>query len=155
MIKILVLSDSHGSLSGMECAVGRENPDLIYHLGDHVRDFQKLQACYPQISGVCTAGNCDYAAQEPAAILDEEENVRIFACHGHAYQVKSGLLRLKLAAKEKGADICLFGHTHAGYCEQIDGIWFLNPGSCGASGKRTYGLVTIVDGTASCCIRSI
>ncbi|MEA4965681.1 MAG: metallophosphoesterase [Oscillospiraceae bacterium] len=155
MLKILVFSDSHGCLSGMEEAVGREQPDLIFHLGDYVRDYAQLRCLFPQIPGVSLAGNCDFAAQEPVQVLTEEGGVRIFACHGHTYQVKSGLLRLKLAAKEKGADLCLFGHTHAGFCEKADGIWFLNPGASGGGWHRTYGVVTIADGEASCWLRTL
>ena len=42
-MKLLVVSDSHGVLTGMEQAVLREQPDLIYHLGDCVRDADWLR----------------------------------------------------------------------------------------------------------------
>ena len=41
-MKLLVVSDSHGVLTGMEQAVLREQPDLIYHLV-HLFDFFSLR----------------------------------------------------------------------------------------------------------------
>ena len=33
-MKILILSDSHGSVESMEAVVARENPQALVHLGD-------------------------------------------------------------------------------------------------------------------------
>ena len=52
-----------------------------------------------------------------------------------------------IKAKEKGADIALFGHTHEPYEEYLPeyGLWLFNPGalSSPARGEPTYGLLTL------------
>ena len=65
-----------------------------------------------------------------------------FALHGHTRAVKSGLQILSEAAREKNADIVLYGHTHIPRAERIDGIWFLCPGSIR---DGAYGIVDITD----------
>jgi putative phosphoesterase len=69
---------------------------------------------------------------------------RFFFTHGHVYDVKYGLYRLDLAAREYQADIALFGHTHVPYEEYADGLYLFNPGSLGHGG--TYGYVDVVGG---------
>ena len=58
--------------------------------------------------------------------------VRIFAVHGHRYDVKYDreLDYLLHAAAQEQADVVLFGHTHVQYCETREGILVLNPGAC-------------------------
>ena len=42
-MRILVLSDSHGCVEPMEQCVERVQPQVILHLGDCVRDAQRLE----------------------------------------------------------------------------------------------------------------
>ena len=150
-MKLLVVSDSHDAVERLVDVVQREKPDRIIHLGDYQRDGEALRELYFRIPVVCLSGNCDYGSPGPESYLDELEGVRVFACHGHRYQVKSGLLALRYAASEAQASLCLFGHTHAAYCETVDGITFLNPGACG--GWRTsYAVVNLKNGEAECRI---
>ena len=154
-MKILVLSDSHRAQQPMLDAVRRERPDAIIHLGDHASDAQELSAEYPLLPLSVVRGNCDlFEDSVPETVLMNWEGVRIFATHGHRYGVKSGLLRLQYAAREKEAQVALFGHTHCAYCEELDGLWLLNPGACGGS-RPTYGVVTIRDGTIECCVKEV
>ena len=53
-----------------------------------------------------------------------------------------GLYRLVCAARERQADILLFGHTHQPLIDYDDGLHILNPGSLHGSGG-TYGTVDI------------
>ena len=48
-MRILVLSDSHGCVDPMEQCVERVQPQVILHLGDCVRDAQRLEELYPDI----------------------------------------------------------------------------------------------------------
>ena len=149
-MKILVLSDSHGSLEYMRQAVRKEQPELICHLGDCQWDGQQLRQEYWQIPFLSVPGNCDYPAPHvPLEYITEEQGIRILLTHGHKYGVKNGLLRLQLAAKEAQCQIALFGHTHVSYCEQVDGIWLLNPGTCHY--HLRYGIVEISSGRNVCC----
>lgn len=110
MKKLLILSDSHRNIQNMVEAVEIEKPDMIIHLGDHYRDAMQLAARFPDIPLEAVCGNCDFDREtEEKVIL--VENKRIFLCHGHRYHVKSGYLNLQYAAREKEADLVLFGHT--------------------------------------------
>ena len=48
-MKILVLSDSHHDLTYMRRAIALERPNLIFHLGDHIRDAEDLSMAFPTI----------------------------------------------------------------------------------------------------------
>ena len=154
-MKILVLSDSHGTMSSMEYAVERLRPDYIFHLGDYERDARKLSEFYPDIPLLSVPGNCDWPLPgKQLALLREFDGVRILMTHGHAYGVKNGLLRMELAAREAGAHVALFGHTHHACCEEINGLWMLNPGACSGL-RQTCGILEITDGTARCRVEEI
>lgn len=156
-MKILVFSDSHGVTFSMEDAAARENPDLIVHLGDYVRDGERLQARLPGIPILQVAGNCDRIYDFsgcPEILTTTCKGVKLYLTHGHRQGVKMGLLKLKLAAQEAGARIALFGHTHFAYCEEQDGVILMNPGTCGG-GRGTYGVISIQGGKPTCEIRSI
>lgn len=154
-MKILVLSDSHRAQQPMLDAVRREHPDAIIHLGDHASDTQALSAAFPLLPLCTVRGNCDlYEDSVPESALMNWEGVRIFAVHGHRYGVKSGVLRLYYAAMEKKATVILYGHTHIPYCEESDGIWLMNPGSCGYS-HPSYGIIEIKNGIPYCHIEEL
>ena len=148
-MKILILSDSHGNVDNMVQAVQQENPHMIIHLGDVMRDAQKLQTFFPNIPLEQVPGNCDYAAFDaPERILCIEDK-RVMICHGHTLHVKSGLLSAMCAALEENADVFLFGHTHKVFCETRNGVAMLNPGSIGDPRYPTYGILEINNGTVS------
>lgn len=153
-MKILVLSDSHGHLSTMEDAISREKPDYIFHLGDHQRDARKLGKRFPQIPIYSVPGNCDLPLPTETLTLRQElGGVSMLLTHGHAYGVKSGLLRMELAAREAGVQVAVFGHTHVPYCQENDGLWMMNPGSCGYG--TTYGIIQVEQGQVQCRLASI
>ena len=62
---------------------------------------------------------------------------------GSVYGVKTDPLRVVYAARERGADILLYGHTHRPLTDYEDGLHILNPGSLRAGG--TYGVVDLSD----------
>lgn len=154
-MKVLVLSDSHGIFSSMENAVERERPDYIFHLGDYQRDARKLEEFYPEIPLLSVPGNCDWPLPgKQLTLIREFGGVRVLLTHGHAYGVKSGLLRMELAAREAGVQVALFGHTHCAVCEDLGGLWLMNPGA--SSGlRRSYGILEIAGGSAVCHIEEI
>lgn len=144
-MKILVLSDSHGQIGPMQRAVQAEQPDEIFHLGDHIGDAEQLARLFPSIPVLRVVGNCDSPFSGVPVVQCERQGVRIFATHGHRYHVKFGYLRLKMAAREAQAQVVLFGHTHVPYCEQLSGLWMLNPGASGS-----YGVIKIENETVTC-----
>ena len=154
-MKILVLSDSHGNCDKMKQAVEAEAPDIVFHLGDHSSDAQALMGEYPTLPIISVRGNCDRTERNaPESVETVYDGISILAVHGHLYDVKRSLLRLYFAAKEKAVRVVLFGHTHYPYCEEEDGIWLMNPGSCGRGLVTSYGLIDITSGIVKCYLRS-
>lgn len=62
---LAVFSDTHGSTAGMAAAVRRVRPDILVHLGDHIRDTAVLGREFPDLPLHAVPGNCDFAAREP------------------------------------------------------------------------------------------
>ena len=152
-MKLLIVSDSHGRLEYMYHAAEREHPDMVFHLGDHDRDAEDLSRRFPRLCVVSMKGNCDYfSPYGREEYLYTLEGVRIFAVHGHQYNVKYGLTRFSYAAAEKGAQLALFGHTHQAFCEKVGDVTLLNPGACGGY-RPTYAVVTVKDGALQCEIK--
>ena len=151
-MKLLVFSDSHGNLSHMEQAVVAERPDGILHLGDVVRDAQRLAQRFSDLPLEYVYGNCDGCESGPETerVLTVE-GFRILMMHGHTRGVKWGVERAVLAAQEAEAQVLLFGHTHRPLCDRSGALWILNPGSCRGPLFWTYGLITIQDGRLRCC----
>lgn len=153
-MKLLILSDSHGDRGALERCTEQEKPDLIYHLGDYCSDGLWLGARFFHIPLFAVAGNCDFRAQQPEQVVDELESVRIFACHGHRYNVKSGLMALKFAVQEQNASLCFFGHTHIPFLDKKDGVTFLNPGACGGR-SPCYAVANLNGGQFSCSLKRL
>ena len=105
------------------------------------------------------SGNCDFDMLSESEKIIEVEGKKILLCHGHTYNVKAGYLNLEMAARQKGVDVALFGHTHKVFYDNHNGIVMMNPGSIGAPPfdvPPSYGILTINDdGTISTDIRYI
>ncbi len=152
-MKILVLSDSHGALRFMRNAISRLMPDAVVHLGDHYDDVQTIAEEYPHLIFHCVPGNCDQFRVSPdvaRTLCYCVGGVRLYMTHGHLHGVKSSLYRLVSEGRKAGAKGILFGHTHQTHCEYEDGVWILNPGSCGHSGG-SVGMIEIKDGNITDC----
>lgn len=155
-MRILVLSDSHSAISYMRICVDAVKPDMIIHLGDFVRDGQALSEEYPNIPFIQLPGNCDmYRLDQdmPEILIPSIDGVKMYMTHGHRHGVKTFLGKLIRDARANKAQIALYGHTHIAYCEQEkDGLWVMNPGSCGYYGG-SVGLIETDSGRIlSCCI---
>ena len=149
-MRLLVLSDSHGHIDRMSLAVERALPDAVLHLGDHIGDAKKLRYMFAELEFYMVKGNCDVnAAGEKEQILTLE-GVKIYMSHGHAYNVKNGLAAFSFRAREVGADVALFGHTHLATLQKAHGIWFMNPGQMERNDpiRASYGIVTVDGGNA-------
>ena len=85
-----------------------------------------------------------------AGLTLEFDDVRVFMTHGHIYGVKRDLTALAGAAKDAGAQLALFGHTHIQHMEERNDITLLNPGTAGRFGRSGYAVVEITDGTFTC-----
>lgn len=136
-MKVLVLSDSHSALSFMRRCISLISPDVVIHLGDHYDDGSAMaeefgQLRFYQVPGNCDRYRCDFDL--PQILLPVIDGVRFYMTHGHLHGVKSNPYRLIADARKAGAGAVLFGHTHQALCMQEDGLWVINPGSCGYYG---------------------
>lgn len=150
-MKALVLSDSHRDFDGIMRAVENEpEADMIIHAGDVYKDVEDIQAVWSRTPCVYVIGNNDFSVYDPVYQKTFMfSGKRIFLTHGHLYGVKRSLDRLIRAAKEKSADICIFGHTHAAYVERHGDLLVVNPGSS----RKSYAVVEITDGNVSAEIK--
>lgn len=152
-MKILVLSDSHSSLHLMRDAVKCIRPDAIIHLGDYFDDGEAIREENSHIPFHQVPGNCDrnrLYQPRPEVLCYPVCGVKLYMTHGHAHKVKLGLFLLLRDAKAENAQAVLYGHTHMADCRQKDGMWILNPGSCGHGGG-TVGLMEVENGEILSC----
>ncbi len=128
MKTVLVISDTHGRKENLD-ALSRlmEESDYIVHLGDGRADMREIEEKYPEKTYVLK-GNCDLCGGLREAEI-EIEGVKIFACHGDLYRVKSETYTLLREAKERGADVALYGHTHNAEITESDGVTLVCPGT--------------------------
>lgn len=149
-MRILVLSDSHGNVENMARCVELTEPDVILHLGDCQRDAETLHRQFPSLPMQSVPGNCDWGAVDAPEVLTEYGGVRILMMHGHTRNVKVSTLSAVYAAREMGAQVLLFGHTHRPLVDYDGSLWVMNPGSVGRGFPCTYGVVTIAGGKIDC-----
>ena len=153
-MRVLVVSDSHSGLSYMRAWARHLKPQVIIHLGDYFDDGQVLASDWPGSRLIQVPGNCDLYRmfpEEPEIRVVKLENVCVYLTHGHRHGVKSSPAGLVVEARKAGADVALFGHTHQPVCWQTeDGMWVMNPGSCGSYGG-TVGLLELEKGTVKQC----
>ena len=137
-MKILVMSDSHAGMSFMRYCINRIKPNVMIHLGDYFEDGEQIREEYAHIPIHQVPGNCDryrMVAYHPEVLCYKVHDVKLYMTHGHNHRVKSGIYALLKDARAAEAQAVLYGHTHIADCHQEeDGLWVLNPGSCGSYG---------------------
>ncbi len=109
---------------------------MIIHLGDGARELYKLieQNKSNKIFHI-VKGNCDFdpiGTLPTSKLLTLPNGLKIFACHGHTFNVKSSIQSLTDHCKNLNVSLALFGHTHVRMLKLNDdpsGIILLNPGS--------------------------
>jgi len=142
ILKILVISDTHGQIMNAVNLIKKGTYDYCIHLGDVVRDCEDLESIFPRQKFIFVKGNNDFWTRD-ASFPDERTftlgGKKFFICHGHKFNVKSSLALLKSTAIKKECDVVLFGHTHKSYLE--DGsLTVMNPGCV-----KSYGEIIIDD----------
>jgi hypothetical protein len=145
MKTITVISDTHGNRTAMEklSCIFKES-DYIIHLGDTSSDGNIIKNAYPDKTYLLN-GNCDFVRFGLKEIVLQVEGVKIFACHGDAYGVKSDLSRLAYKAQEEGCTVALYGHTHVFNETEMGGVKLFNPGTLSRYSQNTY-LYLVVNG---------
>jgi putative phosphoesterase len=157
--KLLVISDSHGSVSILKVifrwARDRLPPNdsicCAAFLGDGISDLQPAADAAGFYSNwEYVKGNNDYnAGIFPDSTVFDFADHRFYLCHGHRHNLYSGYFSLVNAAQSNDADIVLFGHTHVPFCKREDGILLVNPGSAGRPRSKigaTFAVIECVTG---------
>jgi len=125
MTTIGILSDNHGDWPAY-VARTLEGVDQIIHAGDSVSYswVLEMEAIAPL---TIVLGNMDgdlpFAETEVVMVGGK----RFFVQHIVEPHRLEALMRLRL--EKIKPDVVVFGHTHKPFCETIEGILFLNPGS--------------------------
>jgi putative phosphoesterase len=144
-MRVGVISDTHRIISSIEQLRGLiKGLDMLIHLGDNVEDILILQKFYKgKIINV--KGNCDFSTLTPNDRLEEICGKKVFLTHGHRYNVKESLSKLRYKAIETGANIVLYGHSHIAKIDFEEGIWYINPGSASLprDGDRSFAIIRI------------
>lgn len=128
-MKILIVSDTHGSHKNLDKVIARVGKvDMFIHLGDVEGEEEYLKACL-DCEKHMVRGNNDFFSDLPR----EEEfmigDYKVFITHGHGYYVSLDPECIREEGRARQADIVMFGHTHKPYFEKEKDIILLNPGS--------------------------
>lgn len=143
-----VVSDTHRDKAAIRRAAEElRDTDLIIHLGDNDGDIEDLGELYKS-KIISVRGNCDFMSRTPLELLEELEGIRILVTHGHKYDVKHNLQKLKERAIELEADVALYGHTHISEIDFEEGVWLINPGSAALprDGYNSVAIIEVIDG---------
>lgn len=139
-----VVSDTHRDKGAIKKAAKElSDTDVLIHLGDNDSDIEELSKLYKN-KIISVKGNCDFISNTPLELVEEFEGVRILITHGHKYNVKQNILKLKDKAIELDVAIVLYGHTHSAEIILEEGVWFINPGSA-ALPRDEYSSVAIIE----------
>lgn len=149
-MKIGIVSDSHGGNRWLDLMLkmpGAMEAECWLHAGDFVEDAEYLE----RVSGrkvYKVSGNGDWPEpKEPYDLLVELAGHRIFLTHGHMHGVRRGTDILAANAREQGADIAVYGHTHIADRTTVgkDGFTILNPGSIARPRDMSGGSFMLAD----------
>ena len=123
-----IISDTHGLLRE-EVVNYLKKCDYIIHGGDINTEetLKKLESIAPLY---VVRGNNDkgeWAEKLPKELYFTIGNIRFYMVHN----------KKDIALNIKPVDAIIFGHSHKYFCEKIEKMLWLNPGSCG---KRRFSL---------------
>ncbi len=142
-MKYLVVSDTHTYINNVINLIEKIKPDYCIHLGDMASDCEDLESIFPRQKFIFVKGNNDIWLRDNRFPDEREftlEGKRFFICHGHKLHVKESTELLKKAARQKNADIVLYGHTHKKALEWNGSMLVMNPGT-----RDSYGIIEIKD----------
>ena len=131
-MKLAILSDTHGLLRP-EVTEHLKTPDVILHAGDINKQsiVDELRQYAPRH---IVRGNNDreWAQNIPHDLTVTLDGVTFYMVHN----------RKELPADLSGVDVVVFGHSHKYLQAEMDGILWLNPGSCGP--RRFHQEITLM-----------
>ncbi|MDO5293230.1 MAG: metallophosphoesterase family protein [bacterium] len=139
MKRVAILSDTHGLLRE-EVREELKKADIILHAGDiNTQAIVDEMKSYAPLYIVRGNNDKEWAASIPESIRVTIEGVRFFMVHNKKHIPKD----------LSEVDVIVYGHSHKYEEKEEEGVFMLNPGSCG---KRRFDLeitmavMTIEDG---------
>ncbi|MCD7775537.1 MAG: metallophosphoesterase [Clostridiales bacterium] len=151
-MRILVVSDSHSDRASLRMALASINAEAYIFLGDGYRDWESLIPYMNCQRLIAVKGNNDWGCEYPLSLTERIGGKLIYCTHGHSVGVQFNLLGLEDKAREAGADIALYGHTHEPNVTYKDGLYMMNPGSVR---KNSCGIIDITPKGIMCFTRKI
>lgn len=165
-MKIGIISDTHGSLNDFQKALEiLKNADMILHLGDvlyhgprnalpesyNPKEIARIINKDPKFTYI--RGNCDSEVDEMVIERDIHQKDRLLELDGYKFYMIHGhqkpIEELIKDAKEKGADVFLYGHYHVKKLEYSDDLLVVNPGSTSIPKDGSKSLAIYEDGEIS------
>ncbi len=142
-MKIIVLSDIHNDKEMLRKIIAKHKNSaaMFVFLGDGIDDFENETMFDSRIKTVYVKGNWDYDSNYDIYNVFKAAGKTVFITHGDLYSVDSGLETIAKTAAEKGADICLHGHTHNAAYNIIDNVHIINPGA--VTGRGEYCILDV------------
>lgn len=127
MKHIVIISDTHGLLRENVMAE-LASADCIIHAGD-INNPAIVESLRENGEAYIVRGNNDkeWAEILPKSLNVTIEGVRFFIVHN----------KKDIPKNLNDVDVVIYGHSHKYSAEVINGVLFLNPGSCG---KRRFDL---------------
>lgn len=127
MKRIAIISDTHGILR-KQVMDELSAADCIFHAGDiDTESLADTIRMFGETYMVRGNNDMDWANDLPVSISVTMEGVRFFIVHN----------RKDVPKILPEVDVVIYGHSHKYASEVIDGVLYLNPGSCG---KRRFNL---------------
>lgn len=130
-MKIGIVSDSHGDTNALDTMLqhpAAADVEAWLFAGDIAMDAEYL-AMVTDIPLLKVAGNNDWPSSRlMETVVSDVGGHRIMLTHGHLYGVSFSTQSLEQAAREQGADLVVYGHTHVADLS-IGELSVLNPGS--------------------------
>ena len=128
-MRILIVSDTHGNHRNLDKVLEREKKiDMLLHMGD-VEDGDIYLEAVLDCPVHIVAGNNDFYGNLSREEVIQIGKYKVWMTHGHMYSVSLHTKRLKDAARERGVDIVMYGHTHRPDIDVEEDLIVLNPGS--------------------------
>lgn len=128
-MKILIVSDTHRYHENYLSVLKRVAPvDMVIHCGDiEGGEYTVAQSAGCPVQMV--QGNNDFFSDLPREKEFQIGKYKVWLIHGHTYGVSVSNNLIKAEAKDRGADIVMYGHSHKPIVDIDDGIIAVNPGS--------------------------
>lgn len=139
-MKIVVVSDSHGRIEILKQILDT-HPDADAYI--HCGDLELPDTYFPQFIRV--KGNNDYYADVPYEIVTHVNDLKVLITHSHQYTYFHRQQQLAKKAERLGCRLVCYGHTHVFNDDVVEGVQFVNPGSCWINRdgtKPSYAVVT-------------